>query len=919
MSEEARLAAKPAVTVAETGTGSTPPDFTTGGGEMGERIQSFDWSRTPLGPIDSWSPALKMMVRFLLVNRFPMLLWWGPDFIQIYNDPYRPILGAKHPSPGLGQPVSVCWSEIWHILRPLIETPYRGGASTWMDDILLQLKRHGFEEETHFTIAYSPVPDDTVPEGIGGVLATVNEITEKVIAERRVALLRDLASHTGDAKSVEETCRLAAKVLATHDKDVPFVMLYVVEPQAKRARLAGWSGGVQDGEFAPATVDLTARDHSTGWPVAAAVATGTTQVVTDLQKKFVMLPRGPWSDPPNQAVVMPILTSSEGTPNAVMIVGLSSRLRFDDFYRDFLELVRAQVVAAITRARAYEDERRRAEALAELDRAKTAFFSNVSHEFRTPLTLMLGPVEDLLHGGGSNLAAAVRSRLDVVHRNSLRLLRLVNTLLDFSRIEAGRMDGDFVAVDLAAYTAELASVFRSAVEQAGLRLVVGCPRLPHWVAVDRDMWEKIVLNLLSNAFKYTLAGEIVVKLEAVGDGTRLTVRDTGVGIPAADLPRVFERFHRVRESRGRTHEGTGIGLALVQELVHLHGGTIRAESVVDCGTSFMVDLPSTQSRPLPAAGARPPSNPPLPPATANAWKALRWIPEYRPADADLAASEIPPPVRGSARKPRVLWVDDNADMRDYVSRLLANSFEVTAVGDGEAALEVLRADPPELVLSDVMLPRLNGFGLVRAIRSEPTLADIPVILLSARAGEEARVDGVASGADDYLIKPFSARELLARVGAHVTMSRARRAAANAVRESEERFRALATTGAYIIYRMSPDWTEMTALEGKGMLSDTSRPSRGWLANYIPLEEQSLVLRTIEAAIASRGMFELEHRVRRADGGVGWVLSRAVPLMDATGAIREWFGAASDVTVRKEAELALRAGEERLRAAAVSVA
>src|SRR5262245_38629292 len=190
--------------------GADPLAFLAGGGEMGERIRAFDWSNTPLGPAESWSPALRTVVRLMLANRLPMLLWWGPQYVSIYNDPYRPVLGNKHPS-ALGQPVSIVWSEIWHILKPLIDTPYGGGPSTWNEDIGLEINRHGFVEETHFTIAYSPVPDESVASGIGGVLATVHEITEKIVGERRVVALRDLGARVGDAKTAAEACTVAAR------------------------------------------------------------------------------------------------------------------------------------------------------------------------------------------------------------------------------------------------------------------------------------------------------------------------------------------------------------------------------------------------------------------------------------------------------------------------------------------------------------------------------------------------------------------------------------------------------------------------------------------------------------------------------------------------------------------------------------
>jgi signal transduction histidine kinase len=736
---------------------------------MAERIERFAWAATPLGAPETWSPSLKMMVRFLTANRFPLLLWWGPEFIQIYNDAYIPILGAKHPSPGLGRPVRECWSEIWGVLRPLIETPFRGGPATWMEDILLEVNRHGAKEETHFTIAYSPVPDDTVPGGIGGVLATVNEITDKVLAERRGTALRELAARLIEARTVDDACRIAGEALATHEKDVPFVRFYLLDENGTRAcRASGPTLGPID--FCPDIIDLTAPS---AWP-AAALRTGTTQIVHGLGERVPGLPSGPWSMPTDSAVVVPLPSGRPGEFAGVMVAGLSAIRKLDALYRDFFEGIRSQVANAIASARAAEHERRRLEALAELDRAKMAFFSNVSHEFRTPLTLMLGPMEDVL--AHSTLVLNDRNQLETVHRNSLRLLKLVNTMLDFSRIEAGRMETNCEELDLAAYTAELASVFRAAVERAGLKLVVNCPPLGQAAFVDRNMWEKIVLNLVSNALKFTLAGEIEVKLERKpGNGSvELTVRDTGIGIPSGELPRVFERFHRVKEARGRTHEGTGIGLALVQELARLHGGSIRCESELDRGSRFIVTLPPGRAKPA-TTPALPRALPAISrDAKAFAEEAMRWDGAPAPAGAPGPAAprhSTPPlpaarPLPPGERLPRVVWADDNADMREYVVRLLSGRFEVVAVTDGLAALEAARAELPDLVLSDVMMPRLDGFGLLQAMRADPALQRVPVILLSARAGEEERVAGVGSGADDYLTKPFTAREVLARVEAH---------------------------------------------------------------------------------------------------------------------------------------------------------
>ncbi len=492
---------------------------------------------------------------------------------------------------------------------------------------------------------------------------------------------------------------------------------------------------------------------------------------------------GPYPELPSTALVVPILQPGTDKPTAVMVAGVSARLPMNEPYRDFYKLLATAVGAALANARAYEDERKKVEALAEIDRAKTAFFSNVSHEFRTPLTLLLGPLEDELAERDAPLSLPRRERLETAHRNAIRLLKLVNTLLDFSRIEAGRIEATYVPVDLATATEELASVFRSAVEKAGLAFVVDCPPLPAPVYVDREMWEKIVLNLLSNALKHTFDGSIEVHLQSDADHVRLSIADTGIGIRAADLPRLFERFHRVKGAKSRSHEGTGIGLALVAELTRLHGGSVSVESVEGKGSTFTVAIKTGVAH-LPSLPIEEGS-----PTTVVASRAAGYLPEVQrrtmppPAaeplgTVDHGVTGVDGAAHSHAQRPRVLWVDDNGDMREYVRRLLMDHFDVTAFADGTSALMAARAEPPDLVLSDVMMPGLDGFGLLRELRSDEATRTIPVILLSARAGEEAIVEGLGTGADDYICKPFVARELVARVRTHVELARARRAWTN---------------------------------------------------------------------------------------------------------------------------------------------
>jgi signal transduction histidine kinase len=843
-------------------------DCLSGGGEMGALMRSFDWSSSPLGPVQGWPQSLRTAVSILINSRYPMFLFWGPALAKLYNDGYRPILGAKHPW-ALGRPGPEVWPEIWDTIGPMVDRVIRDGEATWSDDLMLFMHRNGYPEECYFTFSYSPIRDES--GGVGGMFCACTETTIKVLGERRLRTLGDLAADTAEARTVPEACRLAARVLEDNAADLPFALVYLFEEDGRRARLAA-TAGVGEGEpVSPAVLELGGPVEP--WPLGRIVE-GAAERVDGLASRFASVPVRPWPEPPDSALVLPITDRGLEQPIGALVVGISPRRALDADYRNFLDLVAGQIATAVANARAYESERRRAEALAELDRAKTTFFSNVSHELRTPLTLMLGPLEDAL--GGSRLGAEDRERVEVAHRNGLRLLKLVNALLDFSRIEAGRIQAVYQETDLAAVTADLASVFRSAVERAGLRLIVDCPPLPEPVWVDRDMWEKIVLNLVSNALKFTLEGEIEVALRPADQAVELSVRDTGVGIPAGEIPRVFERFHRVRSTRGRTHEGTGIGLALVTELIRLHGGSVRLESAPGRGSTFTVSVPLGRGH-LPAEriGAPRPAASSAPGAALFEEEALRWLP-----DEDRLPGEAPEAEAGTgASRARILLADDNADMRDYVRRLLSRRYEVEAVADGEAALAAARERRPDLLLSDVMMPGLDGFELLRELRADPDTASIPVILLSARAGEESRIEGLEAGADDYLIKPFSARELLARVGAHLEMARSRRdneeRLIRAKQAAEEANRAKDKFLAALSHELRTPLTPVLAMAATLQTDPRLAPVREELAmirRNVELEAR-LIDDLLDLTRLSRGRLEMHREVT----DVRQVLARAVQI------------------------------------------
>jgi signal transduction histidine kinase/CheY-like chemotaxis protein len=699
-------------------------DFMAGGGEMGERMRALDWSKTALGPPASWPQSLRSPLSMLLPSKAQICLFWGPEFTVLYNDAYIPVFGGKHPKM-LGQPGRIAWSEIWDTsanLHGLLSGVVRTGEAFHATDMLFGLERHGFVEDTYFDVSYDPVRDES--GAVGGVFCIVAETTGRVVGERRISLLRELAERTAPARSVREACTTGMAVMAGKP-DVAFALAYSGEHL-----LAATPG---------AEAALAACD--------------------------------------------PALVKEQPIPGGRLVLGVNPRRPFDAQYASFTGLLASQLSTAIANALAYEEERRRAEALAEIDRAKTAFFSNVSHEFRTPLTLMLAPLEEAVAAAP---AGPQRERLEMASRNAQRLQKLVNALLDFSRIEAGRAQGAFQPADLAALTTELASQFRSACERAGLALEVDCPPLGE-VHVDPEMWEKIVFNLLSNAFKFTFEGGITVRLRREENRAVLEVRDTGTGIPAAELPHVFERFHRIQGARGRSVEGSGIGLSLVRELVRLHGGEARVESEPGRGTAFFVSLPLGKAH-LPAGQLHPAA--PVPRGqrgTAYVQEALSWLPGQ-------AAAEDVPAAQASGPRSRILLADDNADMLGYVRRLLDPAYDVTTVRDGLSALRAAREQRFDLVISDVMMPQLDGFELVAKLREDERTRNLPVMLLSARAGEESHVEGLASGADDYVVKPFGARELLARVAARLEIARIRREADAAMREETQALQVLNRVG-----------------------------------------------------------------------------------------------------------------------------
>ncbi|KAJ3175390.1 hypothetical protein HDU87_006210 [Geranomyces variabilis] len=812
---------------------ASPPEYCSllDGGEMRKRIQDFDWTTTSLGPRESWSSCLKLAVNTILTSPFKAGLFWGPERLMLYNDGYSLILGPSHPS-------------------------------------ALVLNEQGVIE---------------------GCLVLCIDETMRFLHERRETCLRELGSRRGEILSVEETCVAAAEVFENAPCDIPFSLVYLRESSdSKTCSLVAASGIPDDHPI----LEKSAVSCSSPSCLALDSVLQTGEVLELLDLKSYNLPGGVWPENAVDAVIVPLYGASQRTIGAV-VLGISPRRKLDDAYRSFHTLVERQFSSNLSIAQHHAAERVRLQEMEQLDRAKTSFFSSISHELRTPLTLILGPVQQLILD--STVSQSVKDELFVINRNARRLLKLVTALLDFSRVEAGRMQAVYRPTDLGPMVKDLCAVFRSAIERAGLAYNVEIDAVADTVYVDAEMIEKIMYNLLSNALKCTFEGSVTVKFGKRENAVFIAVQDTGTGIPDSEVDRIFERFHRVEGGYKRSSEGTGIGLALTQELVKIHGGTISVRSTLGEGSCFTVTLPIGKKH-LPADRLDE-TRPNLRSSSSIDAQFLEeangWLPERGPSEpAHSREGRTPIPITwtltgaggDAAPKPYVLVVDDNRDMATYVKSLLAPHWTVKIARDGQEALEICERHAPGIVVSDVMMPNVDGFELVRRLRANSKLSLTPVILLSARAGEESRAEGLERGADDYLSKPFSGRELVARVRIHLELGRLRGELMHLGKISPVGvFRA--NLEGRVVYRSE----RLQEITGQTDLSK----------HTVHPDDYDRVTEVWKKSLAEQTGGKVDVRYQRPDGTTAWCLAQWQPETDGEGAVVGYLGALTDISERVE--------------------
>jgi signal transduction histidine kinase/DNA-binding NarL/FixJ family response regulator len=721
-----------------------PEDCLAGGGEMGALMRSLDWSKTPLGPVSTWPQSLRTAVSILLASRFPMLIHWGPEYVQFYNDGFRPILGdTKHPG-ALGQPAYPWWTEIWDILVPMFDR-VMSGEGTWYEDQVVFPNRYGYTEEAYFTFSHSPIRDESGQ--VAGIFQAVTETTERVLNERRLKTLRDLAARAAEAQVAEAACQIATETLAENPNDIPFALLYLIDPDRNQAKLAGTVGLAPDTPASPTVVELDGGAANDCWSLRQVASTGQPIQLDNLSEKFGPLPGGPWPESPSTALVLPVAQPGSLLPTGLLVVGSSPRRALNESYQSFFTLVAGQIAIAISNTRALEQERKRAAALAELDRAKSQFLANMSHELRTPLNGILGYAQILKRH--KTLSASQKNGLGIIHQCGEHLLTLINDVLDISKIEARKMELHPKNFRFPEFLEGVADVCQIRAKQKGIELIYeALTPLPPRIRADEKRLRQVLLNLLGNAVKFTESGSVTFKVGCVGNEQwivssqvslpakiRFQIEDTGVGIAPDQLENIFLPFHQA-DSQNQQIEGTGLGLTITRQLVEMMGGKINVKSVLGQGSVFWMELD---------------------------------LPEADSVDEldDPSATEI---IGYEGSRRRVLAVDDKWANRAVLINLLEPlGFEVIEAENGREGLAKMRQFKPDIIFMDLVMPVMDGFETARQIRASSDLKDMIVIATSASVFEFDQQQSLDVGCDDFLPKPVREADLLEQLRTHLDL------------------------------------------------------------------------------------------------------------------------------------------------------
>lgn len=713
--------------------------------------------------------------------------------------------------------------ETWAPLAPLCARSYQGEVIRRENNILFQ----PYEDKVHFrevfnTWSYHPVWEH---DEVVAVYGQIQETTKTVLAERQLRATQLLVSELSSVRTTAEYYDAVVKCFDINHRDAPFAICYSVKPVtfedeqfgdnrrvrlslpvvpvelsleaaigvpaahpaappkyklSVQARLGSFSADSRDPTMATATLDTDGW-----WPIAQALSTRQTVIVTDFASLIEGFPTREWPELPQRAVVIPLLNdASEAVPSGAIVLGLNARRRIDDEYTKWIQSLRHTLGTTLVSIQSAEEERAHQRERAKLEKAKMLLIQSAAHEFRLPLTLIAAPLEELLR---SDLRPEQRRNASLAYRHQRILHRLVDSLVDYSRIESGLLSARFVRGDLGKFVNEIVAVFRPTVERATLQFTVEVEESEEPVCFDPALLETVLATLLSKSLQYTQRGSVTLRLgyEFVDEGrwASISVIDTGSGVPPSLIGHSSSRSNRGdTDTDGIT---PGIMFGLTQEIMRLHDGDLFIEdrSGIDDteGSIFTARFPTYQElapddTQITLAGH----------SQRAAKDALQWSPASSDNGDDMVAikpggTAPPTPLLSSGwtdallfnRSDVLLVVDSNREVRSVIKNLFDPFMTVVEASDGEEALDMIRQSPPNLVLSDLLTPKLSGYNLLLRMRMEDKMKLLPVILMSTINDEESHTNALVAGADDFIFKPFNARELLARVHLHMQMGKGR--------------------------------------------------------------------------------------------------------------------------------------------------
>lgn len=674
------------------------------GGEAGRVLRATDWANNPLGPPAAWPISLKAITRAMLATRQATCLFWGPDLINIYNDGFIPLLGEKHPT-AMGQPARECWSDAWPVVGDLLAGVITHGKAVLFEEMLVPIVRQGRLEDAWWNYSYSPVFDDA--GAIAGVLVVATEITAEVAGRKKLEAARVEA----------ETAR---QELHTVFMQAPFPMALLKGPDHRFSLVNGpyqvlvnrnVVGKTLREAFSEEEVGyyLPFVDHvyKTGEPIGLKDAPLRLPDASGvLRDSFIDVSYHPYRDA--QGAVIGILGISHDVTDKVL-----ARLR--------------------------ESELRRAAESA--NRAKDEFLATVSHELRNPLTAILGWSRLLI---ANRDPQRLEKGLAVIERNARAQARLIEDILDMSRIVTGKVVLELRRVHLEGIIKNAVESIRPAASAKGIRLELELGDTGLDLVGDEDRLQQVVWNLISNAVKFTESGgRVRVVASRLGSRVVIRVEDSGKGISPELLPHVFDRFRQGDASTTKRHGGLGLGLAIVRQLVEMHGGTVRAESAGEGrGATFEIAMPIQAVAVDPRAAVS------------------------VPALTDSLPAPLPVPGPDLLEGTRVLVVDDEDDARDLVATVLEEAgATVVPVASVAAARQILESTTVTVIVSDIGMPLEDGYSLLERLRAGATSAtkEIPALALTAYARSADRQRAKEAGFQEHVSKPVDPDTLVRTV------------------------------------------------------------------------------------------------------------------------------------------------------------